>query len=88
MPAPLVAAAGMVALRALPMIAGAAGRGAAAGAARMGASQGVSRVAGGIAEGQTIRAGVSLIDRMRGPSDPQVGPESRNLAFRAGVGPF
>jgi hypothetical protein len=92
MPIPIAAAAGAVALRALPMIAGVVGRGAAAGATRMGASQGLSKMAGGIAEGQTIRAGVGIVNRMtnsqESPATGLVGPESRNQAFRSGSGPW
>lgn len=92
MPFPLVAVAGAAALRALPMLAGAVGRGAAAGAARMGASQGVAKMAGGLAEGQAIRSGVGLVNKMTGSGDapdsaPQV-RESRSQNFRYGSGPW
>ena len=75
------------------MLAGAVGRGAAAGAARMGASQGVARVAGGVAEGQTIRAGVGLVNKVTGHGDSGTEPapmvrESRAQNFRYGSGPW
>ena len=93
MPFPLVAVAAGAAARALPMIAGAVGRGAAAGATRMGASPGVARLAGGVAEGQTIRSGVGLINKATGHGDGGSEPapmvrESRAQNFRYGSGPW
>lgn len=83
---PAIAAVGLAAARILPMVASTVGRGAAAGAARMGASEGMSSLVGKAAQGQTIRGGVHLMDKMSGSGGEMgSGPESRRGAFSTGA---
>lgn len=84
---PAIAAVGLAAARILPMVASTVGRGAAMGAARMGASEGMSSLVGKAAQGQTIRGGVHLMDKMSGGGGGGMGsgPESRRAAFSTGA---
>lgn len=75
MPFPLIAVAAGAAARALPMIAGAVGRGAATGAARMGASEGVAGIVGKGAESGTKMAAFNAMT-------PK---ESRSASFSQGA---
>ena len=77
MPFPLIAVAAGAAARALPMVAGAVGRGAATGAARMGASEGVAGMVGKGAEFGSKQAMIQSV--MPGPR------ESRNASFSQGA---
>lgn len=87
MPIPLLAAAGMVALRALPMVASAVGRGAAAGAARAGASEAVSAQFGRMAQTQTMVQTGKMMERHRSRGG-EPAQESRQESFRGDSGPF